>query len=94
MSGRPRLFLFLPGIVAGLILAAVALEASRTAFPGDFEKVFPPHTLLLIAAAVAATSIVGLVNLLLVSRESTSLPNDLRDAKSNNSFPSGGTRAD
>jgi hypothetical protein len=92
MSCRPRLLLFLPGIVAGLIFAAVALEASRVAFPDDFEKVLPPHTLLLNAAAVATTSIVGLVNLLLASRESTRLPNDLRDAKSKNSFPSGGTR--
>jgi hypothetical protein len=68
MSERRSVFdLFHAGIVAGMILAGVALEAGDAMFPDTFHKVFPRETLLLLAFAILAASIIGFVSLFLPS---------------------------
>lgn len=77
--------LFLPGIVAGMILDGVVLGVGDAMFPDTFEKLFPRETFLLLAVALVAASVIGFVSLLLSSRE------EEKSQKSVSSkFPSGG----
>jgi hypothetical protein len=69
---RDRLSVFdlcLPSIVAGMILAGVVLGMGDALFPEPFQKVFPRETFLLLAVAIAAASVIGIVSLFLPPRE-------------------------
>lgn len=82
MSERRSVFdLFLPGIVAGMILAGVVLQAGDAMFPDGFRAVFPRETLLLLALAIVAASVTGFVSLFLPSSAGE---------KSRNDVPTGG----
>lgn len=77
---RDRLSVFdlcLPGIVAGMILAGVVVGVGDALFPEAFRKVFPRETLLLLAIAIAAASVIGFVSLLLPSHEEEKSPKDI-----------------
>ena len=90
MSERLSVFdLCLPGIVAGMILAGAVLGVGDALFPEDFQKVFPRGTFLLLAVAIVAATVIGLVNLLLPSREEEKSPKDI-----SSKFPTGGHDVD
>ncbi len=90
MRDRVSVFdLFLPGIVAGMILAGVVLGMGDAMFPESFQKVFPRETFLLLAVAIAAASVIGFVNLLLPSHEEKKSSKDI-----SSKFPTGGHDVD
>ena len=97
MSQRPTGFdICLPGIVAGLTLAAVLLAMGEAEFPYPFQQVFPRQTLVLLSVAIGAASAVGLVSLFFHSRGDEEKPQQhvpSNDSKNKNAFPSGGTDA-
>lgn len=70
MKDRPYLpeLIFLPGIVAGMLLAAVALSVGDSVLPNSFEQLVPPQTLIVLAIAIATASILGLVSTFLAPR--------------------------
>jgi len=83
MSERPGIvgLLFLPGIVAGMLLAGVVLVAGDALFPDAFKILFPQKTpFFVLAIAITVTSTIGFVNLI-------SPP---KDSKHKNNFRSGG----
>ncbi len=78
MSQRPSGFdVCLPGIVAGLILAAVVLAMGEAEFPDLFRQVFPHQTLVLLCVAIGAGSAVGLVSLFFHTREGKENPGSI-----------------
>jgi len=86
----------LPGIVAGLTLAAVLLAIGEAEFPYPFRQVFPRQTLVLLSVAIGAASAVGLVSLLFPFRRDDEKPRQhipSNDSKNKNALPSGGTDA-
>jgi len=86
----------LPGIVAGLTLAAVLLAMGEAEFPYPFRQVFPRQTLMLLPVAIGAASAVGLVSLFFNSRGDKEKPRQhisSNDSKNKNALPSGGTDA-
>ena len=86
MSERLTVFdLFLPGIVAGMILAGVVLATGDAMFPDAFEKLVPRETFLLLAVAIVAASITGFVSLFLPSGEKEKSRENV-----SSQFPSGG----
>src|SRR5882724_9728736 len=98
MNERPSIFglLFLPGILAGMLLAAVALEMGRAAFPDALAEAFPNQKLLVLLVAIAATCIVGLVSLFFPSRENEANPQQdvpRSGLKNKNGVPSGDNHA-
>ncbi len=85
---RDRLSVFdlcLPVIVAGMILAGVALGVGDAMFPEPFQKVFPRETFLFLAIAIAEASVIGFVNLFLPSHEEENSRKDI-----SSKFPIGG----
>jgi hypothetical protein len=97
MSQSPSGFdICLPGIVAGLTLAAVLLATGEALFPNPFRQVFPHQTLVLLSVAIGAASAVGLVSLFFHSRGDEEKPRQhipSNDSKNKNALPSGGTDA-
>jgi len=97
MSQRPASFdICLPGIVAGLILAAVLLAMGEAEFPDPFRQVFPHQTFVVFSAAIGAASALGLVSLFFDSRGDEGKPRlhiSSNDSKNKNGFPLGGTDA-
>ena len=97
MSQRPAGFdNCLPGIVAGLILAAVMLAMGEGEFPDPFRKVFPHQTFVVLSAAIGTASALGLVSLFFDSRGDEGKPRlhiSSNDSKNKNALPSGGTDA-
>ena len=97
MSQGPSGFdICLPGVLAGLTLAAVLLALGETAFPEPCRRVFPHQTLVLLSVAIGAGSTVGLVSLFFHSRGDEEkhrqhFPSD--DSKDQDGFPLGGTDA-
>jgi len=95
MSQRPSGFdLYLPGVVAGMILAAFAPTIRDTVLHDAFEKVFQRQTFLLLAVAIGTASPIGFVNLLFPPRENEeSSQHDIRSSQSKNKhgLSSGGT---
>src|SRR6267378_7455240 len=88
--------LCLPGIVAGLTLAAMLLAMGEVEFPDPFQQVFPRQTLVLLSVAIGAASAVGLVSLFFHSRGDEEKPQQhvsSNDSKNKNAHPSGGTDA-
>src|SRR5882762_30084 len=88
--------LCLPGIVAGLTLAAVLLAMGEAEFPDPFRQVFPRQTLVFLSVSIGAASAVGLVSLFFHSRGDKEKPPQYipsNDSKNKSSFPSGGTDA-
>jgi len=86
----------LPGIVAGLTLAAVLLAMGAAEFPYPFPQVFPRQTLVLLSVAIGAASAVGLVSPLFHSQGDEEKPRQhirSNDSKNKNALPSGGTDA-
>ncbi len=86
----------LPGIVAGLTLAAVLLAMGEAEFPDPFRQVFPRQTLAFLSVAIGAASAVGLVSLFFHSRGDEENPQQhipSNDSKNKNALPSGGTDA-
>ena len=60
MSQRPTGFdICPPGMIAGLILAAVLLAIGNAVFPGPIRQVFPHRTFVLLSIAIGAASAVG-----------------------------------
>ena len=59
----------LPGMVAGMLLAAVALSLGNSVLPNSFEKFVPRQTLIVLAIAIATASILGLVSTFLAPRD-------------------------
>src|SRR5258708_5587585 len=97
MSQRVSGFdLCLPGIVAGLTLAAMLLAIGEAEFPDPFRQVFPHETLVLLSVAIGAGSAVGLVSLFFQPRGDEEKPQQhvpSNDSKNKNALPSGGTDA-
>jgi hypothetical protein len=97
MSQRPTGFdTCLPGIVAGLTLAAVLLAMGEAEFPDPFRQVCPRQTLVLLCVAIGAASAVGLVSLSFHSRGDEENPQQhipSNDSKNKNALLSGGTDA-
>jgi hypothetical protein len=97
MSQRPTGFdICLPGIVAGLILAAVLLAMGEAVFPDPIRQVFPHQTFVVLSVAIGAASAVGLVSLFLHSRGHEEKPRphiSSNDLKNKNDLPLGGTDA-
>jgi hypothetical protein len=97
MSQRPTGFdICLPGITAGLILAAVVLAMGNAVFPDPIQQVFPHQTFAVLSVAIGAASAVGLVSLFLHSRGDEEKPRQhisSNDSKNKNGFPLGGTDA-
>ncbi len=95
MSQRPSGFdLCLPGVEAGLILAAVVLATGEALFPDAFQQVFPHQTLVVLSVAIGAASAFGLMSLFFHSREDEEKTRQhilSNDSKNKNSFPLGGT---
>jgi hypothetical protein len=97
MSQQPTGFdLCLPGIVAGLMLAAVVLTMGEALFPDPFQQVFPSQAFVVLPVAIGAASALGLVSLFFHSRGDDEkprqhIPSD--DSKKKNSLLSGGTDA-
>jgi hypothetical protein len=95
MSQRTTGFdICLPGILAGLMLAAVVLAMGETVFPDPFRQAFPHQTFVALSVAIGSTSAVGLVNLFFHSRGDEEKPRQhipLNDSKNKNSVPLGGT---
>jgi|ERR1700687_3179583 len=95
MSQRTRGFdICVPGITAGLILAAVVLAMGNAVFPDPVQQVFPHQTFMVLSVAIGAANAVGLVSLFLHSRGDEEkarphIPSD--DSKNKNCFPLGGT---
>jgi len=86
----------LPGIVAGLTLAAMLLAMGETELPDPFRQVFPRQTLVLLSVAIGAASAVGLVSVFFHSRGDEEKPRQhipSHDSKNKNALPSGGTDA-
>ena len=82
MSQRPSVFdLYLPGVVAGMIFAAVALTMGDAVLHDAFQKVFPRQTFLLLAVGIGTASTIGFANLLFPPSE----------PQSRDGFRSGGT---
>ncbi len=78
MRDRLSVFdLFLPGIVAGTILAGVVLGVGDAMFPDAFQMVFPRETFLLLAVAIVAASVISFLSLLLPSHEEEKSPKDI-----------------
>ncbi len=60
---------FLPGIVAGMMLAGVVLAAGSALFPDVFQSFTPQKTpLIVLATAIIVASVIGFLNLALPSR--------------------------
>jgi len=97
MSQRPTGFeLCIPGIVAGLILAAVVLATGEAVFPGPFREIFQHQAFVVLPVAIGAASAVGLMSLFFHSRGDEEKPRQYipsNDSKNKNSFLSGGTDA-
>jgi hypothetical protein len=97
MSVEPTAFeLCLPGIVAGLMLAAVVLETGEAVFPHAFQEMFPQQAFKVLSVAVGLASGLGAVSLFFHSRGDEEKPRQYipsSDSKKENSFPSGGTNA-
>ena len=96
MSQRPSGFdVCLPGIVAGLILAAVLPAMGEAVLPDIFQQVFPHQRFLLgLSIAIGAASAVGLVSLLSHSRGDEEEPRQhipSNDLKNKTRISSGGT---
>jgi hypothetical protein len=86
----------LPGIVAGLILAAVVLAMGEALFPDPFQQVFPHQTFVVLPIAIGAASAVGLVSLLFHFQGDEEKPRQhipSNDLKNKNRISSGGTDA-
>ena len=86
----------LPGIVAGLTLAAMLLAMGEAEFPDPFRQVFPRQTLVLLSVAIGAASVVWLVSLFFHSRGDEGKPRQhipSNDSKNKNGFPFGGPDA-
>jgi len=59
----------LPGMVAGMLLAAVVRSLGNSVLPNSFEKFVPRQTLIVLAIAIATTSILGLVSTFLAPHD-------------------------
>ena len=97
MSQEPTAFeLCLPGIIAGLMLATVALATGEAFFPHAFQEMLPHQVFEVLPVAVGLASGLGLMNLFFHSRGDEEKPQQYvpsNDLKKKNSFPSGGTDA-
>jgi hypothetical protein len=99
MSERPGVFdfVFLPGIVAGMMLAGVVLAVSDVSFPDAFHSLFPKNTpLLALGIAIAVASTIGLLSLAWPSRPHEQNHQDAapsKDLKEKKNFTPGGTDA-
>jgi hypothetical protein len=88
--------LCLPGIVAGLLLATVALGTGEAGFPHAFQEMFPHQAFEALPVAVGLASSLGLMNLFVHFRGDEQKPRlyiRSNDSKKKNSFPPGGTDA-
>ena len=86
----------LPGIVAGLTLAALLLAMGEAECPDPFRQVFPRQTRVLLYAAIGAASAVGLVSIFFHSRGDEEKPRQhipSNDSTNKNALPSGGIDA-
>src|SRR5260370_36445057 len=86
----------LPGIVAGLTLAAGLLAIGEAEFPYPFRQVFPRQSLVLLSVAIGAASAVGLVRLFFHSRWDDEKPRQhisSNYSKNKNALPSARTDA-
>ena len=87
--------LFLPGIVAGMMLGGVLLAAGGALFPDVFQSLTPQKTpLFVLATAIIVASATGFLNLALLSRgkeQDQQDPVPSRDSKTKHNDPSGGT---
>lgn len=96
MRDRPGVFdlPFLPGIVAGMMLAGVVLAAGNALFPNVFQSFTPQKTpLFVLASAILVASMTGFLSLALPSQgkeqdHQDSVPS--RDSKNKDNYPSGG----
>jgi hypothetical protein len=97
MSPEPTAFeLCLPGLVAGLTLAAMVLAMDEALFPDLFPQVFSHQAFLVLPVAIGAASSLGVMSLFFHSRGDEEKPREYipsNDSKNKNSFPSGGTDA-
>jgi hypothetical protein len=80
MSERNNLGFVLPSIVAGMLIAFATMEFSNSVASSPLKALFPPQMLVLVALAIAAASVVGLVSTLVSRRkdESSSKANAVR----------------
>ncbi len=97
MSPEPTGFeLCMPGIVAGLMLAAVVLAMGEVLFPDAFQQVFPHQTFVMLPVVIGAASTVGMMRFFFRSRGGKEKPRQRiwsDDSKKKNSLTSGGTDA-
>jgi hypothetical protein len=97
MSQEPTAFeLCLPGIVAGLMLATMALATGEAVFPHAFPEIFPHQAFEALPVAVGFASGLEVMSLFFHSRGDEEKPRQYippNDSKRKNSFPSGGTDA-
>jgi hypothetical protein len=97
MSQEPSGFeVCIPGIFAGVILAAVVLAMGEALFPDPFQEVFPHQTFVVLPVAIGAASAVGVMSLFFHPRgDGEKLRQDIpsNHSKKKNNFPSGGTDA-
>src|SRR6266446_1369312 len=86
----------LPGIVAGLTLAAVLLAIGEARFPDPFQQVLPHQTFVVLSVAIGVATALGVMSLVFHSRvdegkSQQHVPSN--DSKNKNALPSGGTDA-
>jgi hypothetical protein len=97
MSQRPTGFdICLPGMIAGLILAAVLLAIGNAVFPDPIRQVFPHRTFVLLSVAMGAASAVGFVSAICDFRTDEENRHECcpsRNSRNKNRFPLGGTDA-
>jgi hypothetical protein len=97
MSQEPTAFeICLPGIVAGLMLAAVVLATGEAVFPHAFQEMFPHQALKVLPVAVGLASGLGLMSLFFHFRGDEEKPRQFirsNDSKKKNTFLPGGTDA-
>src|ERR1700722_9224380 len=95
MSERPGVFdVSLPGIVAGMILAAAVLEVGDVMFHDALQQIFPHQTFVVLSIGIGAASTIALVSVFLHPRENEeSSEHDIRSSQSKNKhgLSSGGT---
>ena|ERR1700682_175917 len=97
MSQEPTSFeLCPPGIVVGLLLAAVVLATGEAVFPHAFQGMFPHRAFEAFPVAVGLASGLGVISLSFHSRADEEKPRQRipsNDSKNKNDFPLGGTDA-
>jgi hypothetical protein len=97
MTQEPTGFeLCLPGIVGGLMLAAVVLAVGEALVPDPLQRVFPHQTFVVLPVAIGAASALGVISLFFHSRGHEEKPQQIipsDDSKKKNALSSGETDA-